>query len=253
MPRDRVLLAALVLVVLLLARPGLASAEPSAQGEGTVVAVDGSSGSITLDHGPIRGVMPAMRMAFRLERPSLLGDLQPGDVVRFTLQSRGPEWLIVALERMGSPPAVGPARFPAPDFTLRSLDGVALSLSGQRGKAVVLNFWATWCIPCRTEMPAIERLYQRHKDQGLEVVAINLDVLSTAGVEAFLKEVKVTFPIVLDPEWSTARVYRVLGLPTTYLIDRGGDVVVRETGARDWDDLATHTAVTKLLQSRSRP
>jgi peroxiredoxin len=157
------------------------------------------------------------------------------------------------MERMGSRPAAGAARFPAPDFTLRSLDGATLSLSHQRGKAVVLNFWATWCIPCRTEMPAIERLYQRHKDQGLEVVAINLDVLSTAGVDAFLKEVEVTFPIVLDPEWSTARAYRVLGLPTTYLIDRAGDVVVRETGARDWDDLATHAAVTKLLQSRSRP
>jgi peroxiredoxin/Cu/Ag efflux protein CusF len=253
MPRDRVLLAALVLSLLLPVQPTPAAAEPRADGEGAVVGVDRSSATITLDHGPIRGVMPAMRMAFRVERPDLIGGVQPGDVVRFTLQSRGPEWVIVAIQQVGDPPAAGPARFPAPDFTLRSLDGATLSLSRQQGKAVLLNFWATWCIPCRTEMLAIERLYQRHKDQGLEVIAINLDVLSTAGVEAFLKEVTVTFPIVLDPEWSTARAYRVLGLPTTYLIDRAGNVVVRETGARDWDDQTTHAAVTKLLESRSLP
>jgi thiol-disulfide isomerase/thioredoxin len=253
MPRDRVLRAAFALSILLFVRPTPAAAEPSAEGEGTVVGVDGSSATITLDHGPIRGVMPAMRMTFRVERPDLLGEVQPGDVVSFILQSRGPEWRIIAMERMGDRPAAGPARFPAPDFTLRSLDGAALSLSHQRGKAVVLNFWASWCIPCRTEMPTIERLYRRYKDQGLEVVAINLDVLSTAGVEMFLKEVTLTFPILLDPEWSTARAYRVLGLPTTYLIDRAGNVVVRETGARDWDDIATQAAVKKVLQSRSLP
>ena len=97
-------------------------------------------------------------------------------------------------------------------------------------------------------MPIIEALYQRYKDRGLEVVAVNLDMLSTAGVEAFVKEVEVTFRIVLDPSWATARAYRVVGVPTTYLIDRAGNVVVREVGERDWMDGVSQMAVEGLLQ-----
>ena len=123
-----------------------------------------------------------------------------------------------------------------------------MRLADLRGKVVLLNFWATWCVPCRTEMPALEALYQRHKEAGLVVLAINMDTLSSAGLEAFVKEVAVTFPIVLDPAWSTARLYQVRGLPTTYLIDRAGDVVVREVGERDWLDGVSHMAVQGLLQ-----
>jgi len=123
-----------------------------------------------------------------------------------------------------------------------------MRLADLRGKVVLLNFWATWCVPCRTEMPALEALYQRHKDAGLVVLAINMDRLSSAGLEAFVKEVAVTFPIVLDPAWSTAKLYQVRGLPTTYLIDRAGNVVVREVGERDWLDGVSHMAVQGLLQ-----
>ena len=97
-------------------------------------------------------------------------------------------------------------------------------------------------------MPAIEVLYQRHKASGLEIVAVNMDTISTAGVEAFTKEVRVTFPIALDPTWSVAKAYRVHGLPTSYLIDRAGQVVVREIGERDWSDDVTRAAVEKLLR-----
>lgn len=250
---DRIAAGSLVLGALFWASPPPVAPEPRPEAAGVVVSLDAPKGSVTLDHGPIRGVMPAMRMAFRVVRPDLLAALQPGDTVRFTLESRGPEWLIVEIERAEKASAAGArASFPAPDFALRRLDGAILTLSAQRGKTVLLNFWATWCVPCRTEMAAIERLYQRYKDNGLEVFAINLDVLSTAGVDAFVKEVTLTFPILLDPEWSTARAYRVLGLPTTYLIDPTGHVVVRETGARDWDDALTHAAVAKLLERRSQ-
>jgi len=253
MPRDRIPLASLVLLILLGALPAPLSAQPTATGEGVVVAVDRPSGSVTLDHGPIRGVMPAMRMAFRVVRPDLLAAVQQGDAVRFTLQSHGPEWLIVELERAAGGAAGGRAGFAAPDFSLPALDGTTRTLAAQRSKAVLLNFWATWCVPCRTEMASIERLYQRYRDRGLEVLAVNLDILSTAGVEAFVTEVKLTFPVLLDPQWSAARTYRVVGVPTTYLIDRAGRVVVRETGARDWDDAMTHAAVTKVLDGRSQP
>jgi len=247
MAGDRVFLAVLAGSLLLGALSTAANAEPRAEGVGVVVAVEEPTARITLDHGPIQGVMPAMRMGFRVERGELLAGVKAGDAVRFTIASRGPEWLVVAVEKLAAPAATTAPRIPAPDFTVRAFDGSDLSLSTHRGKAVLLNFWASWCIPCRTEMPAIERLYQRYKDRGFEVIAVNLDTLSLAGVEAFLKEVKVTFRIGLDQEWSTARAYRVVGLPTTYLIDRAGHVVVREIGARDWDDGASHAAVTKLL------
>jgi peroxiredoxin/Cu/Ag efflux protein CusF len=215
------------------------------EGEGRVVAVDEVKGTLTLDHGPIPGLMSAMRMEFPVETIDLLRDLRVGDLVRFSLRARDTEWVIATMERPG--PA-RPAMFPAPDFTLPALTGTNVRLSDLRGKAVLVNFWATWCVPCRTEMPAIEALYQRYKDRGLDVLAINLDVLSTAGVETFVKEVSVTFPIVLDPSWTVAQLYRVGGLPTTYLIDRGGNVVVREIGERNWADEVGRMAVERLLR-----
>ncbi len=137
---------------------------------------------------------------------------------------------------------------PAPDFTLSTPSGTSLSLAELRGKVVLLNFWATWCVPCRKEMPAIEALYQRYKDRGLEVVAISLDKLAAAPVEAFVQEVGVTYRIVLDPTWATARTYGVRGLPATFLLDRAGNVVMRELGERDWMEEAKQQAVEGLLQ-----
>jgi thiol-disulfide isomerase/thioredoxin len=218
------------------------------EGEGRVVAVDETQGTVTLDHGPIAGLMPAMRMAFPVQQVEQLQGLLVGAVVRFSLQARGPEWVIATIEPGGEPPPSRPASFPAPDFTLPTLSGVPIRLAELRGKVVLLNFWATWCVPCRTEMPALEALYQRYKDHGLDVLAVNLDLLSTAGVAAFLQEVGVTFRVGLDPAWSTAQAYRVFGLPTTYLIDRTGHVVVREVGPRDWLDSVSQLAVEGLLQ-----
>jgi thiol-disulfide isomerase/thioredoxin len=143
--------------------------------------------------------MPAMRMAFPVQQVELLKGLQVGDVVRFSLQPRGPEWVIATIEPAEDRAPPRPVIFPAPDFTLPTLSGETVRLSDLRGKVVLVNFWATWCVPCRTEMPTLEELYQYYKERGLEVVAVNLDALSTAGVEAFVKEVAVTFRIVLDP------------------------------------------------------
>src|SRR5713101_3801380 len=140
-------------------------------------------------------------------------------------------------------------RLPAPDFTLSTPSGASLSLTELRGKVVLLNFWATWCVPCRKEMPAIEALYQRYKDRGLEVVAISLDKLAAAPVEAFVQEMGVTYRVALDPSWATARTYGVRGLPATFLLDRAGNVVMRELGERDWMEEAKQQAVEGLLQA----
>jgi peroxiredoxin/Cu/Ag efflux protein CusF len=217
-------------------------------GEGRVVAVDAAQGTVTLDPGPIPGLMPAMRMAFPVQPVERLQALQVEDTVRFALEPRGPAWVIATIEPTGERPPPRRVAFAAPDFALPLRSGGAMRLADLRGKVVLLNFWATWCVPCRTEMPALEALYQRHKEAGLVVLAINMDTLSSTGLEAFVKEVAVTFPIVLDPAWSTAKLYQVRGLPTTYLIDRAGQVVVREVGERDWLDGVSHMAVQGLLQ-----
>jgi thiol-disulfide isomerase/thioredoxin len=245
-PWSRRLLSTALLFHLCLA--GHVHAQPRFEGEGRVVAVDEANGTVTLDHGAIPGLMPAMRMAFPVQQGELLRGLQEGDVVRFSLQARGPEWVIATIEKAEGRLPPRPVMFQAPDFTLPTLSGAFLRVADLQGKVVLLNFWATWCVPCRTEMPSIEALYQRYKDRGLEVVAVNLDMLSTASVEAFMQEVGVTFRVGLDPSWSTARAYRVLGLPTTYLIDRAGNVVVREVGARDWLDGVSQLAVEGLMQ-----
>jgi thiol-disulfide isomerase/thioredoxin len=240
--------AAMVVVVARLLATNDSPAQPRYEGEGRVVALDATKGTVTLDHGPIPGFMAAMRMEFPAVPTELLRALTIGDVVRFSLETRGPQAVIVSVERIEAPTSSGPATLPAPGFTLPSLSAQSVRLADLRGKVVVLNFWATWCIPCRAEMPALDALYQLYKDRGLDVVGVNLDKLSTRSVEDFLKEVKVTFRVVLDPSWSTAREYKVVGLPTTYLIDRAGNVVVREVGERDWTDETSRRVVERLLQ-----
>jgi cytochrome c biogenesis protein CcmG, thiol:disulfide interchange protein DsbE len=242
MRRWPLLVGALLLAILIEVQ-----AQTRFEGEGRVVAVDEAKGTVTLDHGPIGGLMSAMQMEFPADPVELLRGLRVGDAVRFTLQARGAEWVVASVARAARGAPAQAVSLPAPDFTLPTLAGGSVRLSDLRGRVVLLNFWATWCVPCRTEMPAIEELYQRYRDRGLEVLAINLDVLSTASVEAFAKEVGVTFRVALDPSWSTARAYSVIGLPTTYLIDRSGKAVVREVGAREWTDGVSRMAVEGLL------
>jgi peroxiredoxin/Cu/Ag efflux protein CusF len=220
------------------------------EGEGVVVAIDSRQGTITLDHGPIPGFMAAMRMTFAIRHNELLRDLSLGDVVRFALVSRGTEWVIDHVEPAGSPGRSAIPTIMSPDFTLPALAGNPIRLSDLRGKVVLLNFWATWCVPCRTEMPAIEALYQRYQEQGLEVVGVNMDKLSVTTVETFIRDVRTTFPIGLDPSWTVAEMYKVVGLPTTFLLDRTGHIVVREVGGRNWGDEMSHAAVMRLLVER---
>ncbi len=124
----------------------------------------------------------------------------------------------------------------APDFTLPSLDGQTVRLSDLRGKAVLLNFWATWCAPCRLEMPTIDKAYQEYKSRGLEILAVSLDAGSNSVVKHFMQELKLDFPVLLDPDMEVLRLYRQFSIPATFLIDKQGIVRHRELGYRDWTD-----------------
>ncbi len=122
----------------------------------------------------------------------------------------------------------------APDFALPTPDGKRrVALAELRGKVVFVNFWATWCPPCREEMPSMERLHKEFRDQGLAVLAVNMQE-SPKQVVRFMKDFRLTFPALLDADLKVTELYRVRGLPTTYLIDRTGRVVGQAVGARDW-------------------
>jgi len=113
--------------------------------------------------------------------------------------------------------------FQAPDFTLNTIDGQNIKLSDLRGKAVIVNFWASWCPPCRTEMPALERVYQRYKNNGLVILAVNSTVQdSRKTAQDFVSQNNLNFPVPLDDSGLVTRLYRVQSLPTTFFINADG-------------------------------
>lgn len=118
---------------------------------------------------------------------------------------------------------------PAPEFTLNSLDGQEVSLSDFGGQVVLLNFWATWCYACRAETPDLERAYQAYKDKNVEFLRISVDT-DTQLVESFIKEVGVTYTILLDPSHRVASDYAIRAIPTTHIVDEKGMIVGTQIG-----------------------
>jgi peroxiredoxin len=123
----------------------------------------------------------------------------------------------------------------APDFSLVDLGGQAVRLSALRGKVVLVNVWTTWCPPCREEMPSRDRLYRELGGEAFELLAVSQDDQGRAAVDAFVKEVPVSFPVLLDPERRVGSAYGVWGYPETFVIDREGRIVERVIGPREWD------------------
>lgn len=122
-------------------------------------------------------------------------------------------------------PAIPLVGHPAPEFTLQTLDGESLSLSDLKGQAVVLNFWASWCGPCRAEMPELERAYRENADGGLVVLGVNQGEQQAIAAD-FARQFDLTFPIVLDQRLLVSNAYQSNSLPTTFFIDRDG--IIRE-------------------------
>ena len=137
----------------------------------------------------------------------------------------------------------------APDVTLVGLDGRPLRLPNLRGKVVFLNFWATWCVPCRTEMPVMERLHRNYGGRGLAVVAVNFGE-SRSEIEAFTKQLQVTFLAALDTDGTVARAFGVRGLPVTFLLDQGGRILWKAIGPREWDGPDGRAYFEQLLRAQ---
>lgn len=122
----------------------------------------------------------------------------------------------------------------APDFTLKDMRGEEVTLSALKGKVVLVNFWATWCPPCRQEMPSMEKLYHHFEGQGFEMLAINVEENGPEAVEKFLQDKSHSFPILFDPDARAQLLYGVSKYPETFVVNRDGVVVEHVVGAIDW-------------------
>ena len=119
-------------------------------------------------------------------------------------------------------------------FELKDLNGSAVALSDYKGKIVFLNFWTTWCPTCRIEMPSMEKLHQKFKDQDFAMVTINLQE-SASQVKSFFKEYKLTFTALLDSDGKVGIRFRINAIPTTYILDKEGRIIAKAIGPREWD------------------
>jgi thiol-disulfide isomerase/thioredoxin len=145
-------------------------------------------------------------------------------------------------------PIVGKPK--ASGFNLVAVDGSKVSLDGYQGKFVLLNFWATWCAPCRKEMPAMSNLHNQLKGRGLDVVGVHVGP-SLAGVKKFLQSVPVNFTILIDKDMSLAS-WGVRGLPTTFLVNPEGRLIYKAVGEREWDSPEMVKFLNGLIVSYER-
>lgn len=137
---------------------------------------------------------------------------------------------------------------PAPEFSLADLNGNAVRLANLKGKVVFVNVWATWCEPCRQEMPSMQALYDTLGGGDFTMLAVNSDQSGRDVVENFVATHKLTFPVLPDPDLQVAGRYKVTGYPETFVIDRNGTIVAHEIGPRHWDAPATIAAFKTLIE-----
>jgi len=142
---------------------------------------------------------------------------------------------------------------PAPEFSLADLKGNAVRLANLKGKVVFVNVWATWCEPCREEMPAMQALYTTLAGPDFEMLAVNADQSDRRVVEQFVTANQLTFPVLPDPELQVAERYQVTGYPETFVIDRNGTIVAHELGPRHWDAPDSVAAFRALMTRGSWP
>jgi thiol-disulfide isomerase/thioredoxin len=144
-------------------------------------------------------------------------------------------------------PVLSEKRVPI-DFALNTIDGERITLSKLKGEIVFLNFWATWCPPCRAEMPSMEILQQRFKNDGLMILSVDI-MEDNEEVQEFLTNNKLTFAAALDTNGRVSDDYNIRAIPTTYIIDRDGKIIISAVGGRNWNTPAMITAFETLLSN----
>jgi peroxiredoxin len=137
---------------------------------------------------------------------------------------------------------------PAPGFTLQSSTGEQVSLESLKGKVVMVNFWATWCVPCRQEMPHLQALYERYESLGFELLAVNVEKNNAEGARKWLEETPVTFPVLLDGNNQVSKLYKVQTMPSTVLIGRDGTMRFIHHGYKPGYENEYQTQVRALLR-----
>jgi peroxiredoxin len=144
----------------------------------------------------------------------------------------------------------GNTNAPAPDFTLPARAGPEVSLSGLKGQVVLINFWATWCGPCRREMPLLDQLYQRYKGLGFAMLGVNVEEDSTLA-DRFLKDTPVSFPVLLDRQNAVSKLYDVTAMPSTVLVDREGRVRYVHYGYQPGIENQYQDEIRSLIREKS--
>ena len=144
--------------------------------------------------------------------------------------------LVLRQERDSTLTTVGPIQvsLPAPNFTFPDLNGHKVSLADHRGKVVLVNIWATWCPPCRQEMPSMQKLYERFKGENFEILAVSIDSTGREAVGPFMRKMNLTFPALLDPKENIRPLYGITGVPESFIIDKEGILVEKIIGPMDW-------------------
>jgi len=141
---------------------------------------------------------------------------------------------------------------PAPDFSLPDLDGKKVNLSDYLGKVVLVNIWATWCLPCVEEMPSMQKLYNEFKNDDFEILAVSIDVQGLEVVAPFMENHKLTFPALLDPQGTVKTPYGITGVPESFIIDKDGTLVKKIIGPLDWATPTVFQFFRDLIQNPSR-
>lgn len=152
-------------------------------------------------------------------------------LIYILLLAAGLMWSLASADRSGISTAgqiPAPRQgFLAPDFDLQTLTGESLRLADLRGQVILVNLWATWCPPCRAEMPTLQKMYDEYKDQGFTILAVNMTSQDDlAAIQPFVQQYGITFPVLLDADGNTARLYELRSLPSSFFIDRQG--IIRE-------------------------
>jgi len=154
--------------------------------------------------------------------------------------------LLKALDLRGYTSGTAP-----PQFSGSGLDARQLSMTEHRGAVIVLNFWASWCLECRAEMPVLERLEREFSWRGLAIIAVNAGE-SKEAVARYAKELGLTFPLVLDPDGKINALYGVIALPTTFVVGRDGRAVAFAIGPRQWESAPARALIEALLAETAR-